>query len=92
MLAQLLIRNLEDDVKRRLRERARRHGRSAEEEAREILRTAVMAPDEQPEPLGRRLRQLFEGIGIDADIPELRGHPASPAESSERSIFCAELS
>ena len=34
-------RNLEDDVKTRLQERARRHGRSTEEEVRDILRHAV---------------------------------------------------
>ncbi len=38
---QITIRNPEDDVKRRLRVRAAGHGRSMEEEAREILRQVV---------------------------------------------------
>jgi antitoxin FitA len=37
-MASITIRNLEDDIKQRLRVRAAQHGRSMEEEAREILR------------------------------------------------------
>jgi len=37
-MAQLVVRNLDDDVKAKLQQRARRHGRSTEEEVREILR------------------------------------------------------
>ena len=40
-MAQLIVRNLEDDVKAKLQQRARQHGRSTEEEVREILRAAV---------------------------------------------------
>jgi len=80
-MAQLVVRNLDDDVKRRLQALARQHGRSTEEEVREILRNAVKeAPPSAP--LGKRLRALFEGIGLDEDIPEWRGHPARPADLS----------
>ena len=40
-MASITIRNLDDDVKIRLRMRAAGHGRSMEEEARLILREAV---------------------------------------------------
>lgn len=40
-MASITIRNLDDEVKRRLRIRAAEHGRSMEEEAREILRQVV---------------------------------------------------
>ena len=40
-MASITIRNLDDDVKRRLRVRAAGNGRSMEEEARLILREAV---------------------------------------------------
>ena len=40
-MASITIRNLQDDVKHRLRIRAAEHGRSMEEEAREILREVV---------------------------------------------------
>ena len=79
-MAQLLIRNLDDDTKAKLRDRARRHERSTEEEVREILRNAVRDDVQPSEPLGKRLRGLFRGIGLDEDIPEWRGHPATPAE------------
>ena len=45
-MASITIRNLDDDVKARLRVRAAEHGRSMEEEAREILRRAVGTPRE----------------------------------------------
>ena len=40
-MAQFIVRNLEDDVKARLKRRAAHHGRSMEEEVRHILRDAV---------------------------------------------------
>ncbi|WP_159806943.1 FitA-like ribbon-helix-helix domain-containing protein [Cellulomonas citrea] len=40
-MAQILIRNLPDDIKEGLRRRAERHSRSVEAEAREILSAAV---------------------------------------------------
>jgi plasmid stability protein len=78
-MAQLVVRNLEEKVKVRLRERARRHGRSTEEEVREILRNAVGKEDAPTTPLGKRLRSRFARIGLDADIAELRGQLARPA-------------
>lgn len=41
-MATLTVRNLEDDLVRRLRIRAAEHGRSAEAEHREILREALV--------------------------------------------------
>ena len=52
-MASITIRNLEDDVKRRLRIRAAEHGRSMEEEAREILRQVVGQGKARPQPRGR---------------------------------------
>ena len=40
-MAQLVVRNLDDDVKVKLQQRAKQHGWSTEEEVREILRNAV---------------------------------------------------
>ena len=78
-MAQLVVRNLEDDVKARLTRRARRHGRSTEEEVRDILRNSVKDEDEAREPLGSRLAARFAGIGLDEEITELRGEAARPA-------------
>ena len=40
-MAQLVVRNLDDSTVRALKERAAKHGHSAEEEHREILRRAL---------------------------------------------------
>ena len=40
-MAQLVVRNLEETVKRKIASRAVRHGRSMEEEVREILREST---------------------------------------------------
>ena len=42
MTANLLVRNLDDEIIARLKERAMKHGRSAEAEHREILRLALI--------------------------------------------------
>jgi antitoxin FitA len=44
-MAQLIVRNLDDDLVRRLKERAASRGRSAEEEHRAILRAALRSED-----------------------------------------------
>jgi len=40
-MAQLVVRNIDDATKARLQRRAKRNGRSMEEEVREILRSAT---------------------------------------------------
>ena len=78
-MAQLVVRNLENAVKVQLQRRARRHGRSMEEEAREILRGAVQKDDAPSRGLGSDIAALFAKVGLDAEIPELRGHHVQPA-------------
>lgn len=79
-MAQLLVRNLDDDVKAKLQRRARRNGRSTEEEVRDILRNAVADADAPRAPLGSRLAARFARMGLTEEIPELRGHTARPAK------------
>lgn len=80
-MAQLVVRNLDDDVKAKIRRRARRHGRSTEEEVRDILRNAVKDEGEGPRrPLGSKLSARFARLGLTEEIPELRGQPARPAD------------
>jgi plasmid stability protein len=78
-VAQILIRQLDDDLKARLQRRARQHGRSTEEEVREILRNAVRDEDQSPARLGSRIAARFTKVGLDEPIPELRGHTVEPA-------------
>lgn len=79
-MAQLVVRNLDDEVKAKLQRRARRHGRSTEAEVREILRNAVRAEDGRKPALGTRLAARFARTGLAAEIPELRGQRARPAD------------
>jgi plasmid stability protein len=78
-VAQILIRQLEDDVKAKLQRRARQHGRSTEEEVRDILRNAVRDEGQPPTKLGSRIATRFANVGLDEDIVELRGQPVRPA-------------
>ncbi|HVT57993.1 MAG TPA: toxin-antitoxin system [Thermoanaerobaculia bacterium] len=79
-MAQILVRRLDDDVKVKLQRRARRHGRSTEEEVREILRNAVRNEGAARAPLGSRLAARFTGVGLREDIQEWRGQPVRPAD------------
>jgi plasmid stability protein len=60
-MAQLVVRNLDDDVKARLQARARRHRRSLEAEARDILRNAANAEELPSAALGAKSRRASEG-------------------------------
>lgn len=80
-MAQLVVRNLDNDVKEQLAQRARRHGHSMEEEVRTILREAV-AREAKAAPalgLGTQLAACFEGVGLDEPLPELKGQAPRPA-------------
>jgi plasmid stability protein len=80
-MAQIVVRNLEDDVKEKLRRRAAAHGCSMEEEVRSILRAAANAEPARKGGLGTRIAARFAGIGLrdDEEIPELRGYAPKPA-------------
>ncbi len=71
-MAELVVRGLENDVKERLQCRAKAHGRSIEAEVRDILCDAVAVQGIDSGSLGTRIVARFEGIGLDAPIPELR--------------------
>jgi plasmid stability protein len=80
-MAQLIVRNLEDDIRDKLRAMAEANGRSMEEEVREILREAALrAPLDAGEGLGTRVSERFRGWGLDAEIEESKGQPARPAD------------
>ena len=73
-MAQLVVRNLEEDIKARLQRQASRHGHSLEAEVRDILRNAVKHESGTIMALGSRIRSRFARIGLLEEIPELRGH------------------
>jgi len=78
-MAQLVVRNLEAGIKLRLQRRAKRHGRSMEEEVRDILRDAAKEEAVPALGLGTDIASLFTEAGLDADIPELHAHGIKPA-------------
>ena len=68
-MASITIRNLDDDVKRRLRVRAAEHHRSMEEEARLILREAV-EHKKAPRNLASAIRARIAPLGgVDLELP-----------------------
>ena len=61
---------LDDDLKRRLRIRAAENGRSMEQEAREILRSALAVEAAPTRNLGTAIRERFAPYGgVELDIP-----------------------
>jgi plasmid stability protein len=69
-MATMTIRNLDDDLKARLRLRAARHGQSMEEEARCILRSALQAEPLSGQSLLDSIREMVEPYGgIELELP-----------------------
>ena len=68
-MASITIRNLDADVKTRLRTRAAGNGRSMEEEARLILGEAV-GREAEPENLAAFIRECFAPYsGVELELP-----------------------
>jgi plasmid stability protein len=62
-MAALTIRQLDQKTKTRLRVRAAHHGRSMEEEAREILRSALTTSPRTNGNLAEAIRRRFASFG-----------------------------
>ncbi len=81
-MANITIRNLDDDVKTRLRVRAAEHHRSMEEEVRIILRDAVNGGGTVPRDLAKFTRECFAPLGgVELELPP-RGPMREPPEFS----------
>jgi plasmid stability protein len=69
-MASITIRRLDDGVKARLRVRAAIHGRSMEEEAREILRAGVATKRAPVLNLADSIRRRFAPLGgVELNLP-----------------------
>jgi antitoxin FitA len=73
-MASITVRNLDDEVKKRLRKQAAEHGHSLEAEARRILREATELPTARrfktADDLYEEIRALVEPLGgIELVIP-----------------------
>ena len=73
-MASITIRRLEDSTKERLRMRASRHGRSMEEEAREILRAALSGKEASGRNLAESIRRRMAAVG-GVELPRLPREP-----------------
>ncbi len=62
-MASITIRNLEADTKRKLKIRAAMNGRSMEQEAREILKSALAQTSKKKSNLAERIREIFGPLG-----------------------------
>lgn len=74
VIVSITVHNLDERLKRRLRIRAARNGRSVEAEARHILQTALNLQPAAPENLVTAIRARFAPVGgVELDLP-----PRSP--------------
>ncbi|MCD6674326.1 MAG: plasmid stabilization protein [Burkholderiaceae bacterium] len=82
-MATMTIRNIDDDLKARLRIQAAVHGRSMEDEARDILRAALSAEPMRASSLIEAIRARVEPLGgVELELPA-REAIRDPLESWE---------
>lgn len=79
-MATLTIRDLDESLKRSLRIRAARQNRSMEEEARQILRAALVETAAPVQDLAVRIRNRFAGFG-DVQLSIAEREPVRPPPS-----------
>jgi plasmid stability protein len=78
-MGQILVRKVDDTLKRKLQRRAERHGHSMEEEVRDILRNAVKDEGKSEKGLGTRIAERFKGIGFrEEELQALEIEPRIP--------------
>ena len=73
-MASITIRNLDEGLKSRLRIQAAVHGRSMEDEARDILRSSLNQETQAPKNLGTAIHELFAPLG-GFDMPDIARDP-----------------
>jgi len=79
-MAQVIVRNIDEDIKENLKRMASQHGWSMEEEVRQILRRAVNSKAPARTKLGSCIAARFEGVGLSEPLPELHGENISPMD------------
>jgi plasmid stability protein len=79
-MATLTIRQLDEKTKSRLRVQAAHHGRSMEEEARAILRSALTSARPQKRNLAESIRERLSAFGgVELELPK-RGPMREPPD------------
>ena len=79
-MASMTIRNIDDALKARLRVQAALHGRSMEDEARDILRSALSVESVRAISLFDAIRKRIEPLGgVELTLPAREGIRTPPA-------------
>ena len=78
----ITILNIDDDIKSLLQQRASKNGRSLEEEAKEILRQALLENQKPPVNLVNMIEKRFAHLG-DFELGEIEREPLRPAPTFE---------
>ncbi len=86
-MSSLTIRNLDHEVKLRLREQAARHGHSMEQEVRQILQREVGAAGSGTDFVNR-IRDRVRGLETDLPVPRRRS-ARMPKPPAERAVSCS---
>lgn len=73
-MASITIRNFDEELKARLRIQAAFHGRSMEDEARDILRSALNREPARPGNLAASIRARFSRLG-GVELPAVLREP-----------------
>ena len=85
-MGQLLVRKIDDDLKRRLKERAERDGVSMEEEARMILQAALLKDAGGGRGLGSEIAALFREFDLkEGELEPLPWEPFEPVKFDDDS-------
>jgi antitoxin FitA len=89
-VASLTIRDLDESLKRDLRVRAASRNRSMEEEARQILRAALLEPAVPTQDLASRIRSRFQGLGdVQLSVPAREPIRTPPFEAVAKAVRSA---
>ena len=78
----MIIPNIDDDIKSRLQKRAEKHGRSLEEEVKEILRIAVSENNEHSLNLATMIEQRFANLE-EFELPQIKREPIRTVSTIE---------
>ena len=73
-MAMIIVRNLDETTKRKLKVRAAMNGRSMEQEAREILKSTLAQTSKKYANLAERVRAIFSPLG-GVDLERLPREP-----------------
>ncbi len=73
-MVSIIIRDMDESLVSRLRIQAAMHGRSMEDEARDILRSSLNQEPQEPKNLGTAINALFKPLG-GFDMPKVPREP-----------------